>query len=103
MFESDKTFGFQEEANFVQDREDLIALLKMRFNSIPTGVIETIYGISSLDRLERLILVAANAPTFKIFLEEMEENKDSFRIMGERFNPIETLTESGDRIGQKRK
>lgn len=103
MFESEKTFGFQQEANFVQDREDLIALLKMRFDSIPTGVIEAIYGISSLDRLERLILVAANAPTFKIFLEEMEESEDSFRIMGERFNPIEILTESGDRNDQEGK
>lgn len=103
MFESEKTFGFQEEASFVQDREDLLALLRMRFDSIPTGVIEAIYNISSLDRLERLILVAANAPVFKIFLEEMEESEDSFRIMGERFNPIESLTESGGGNGQKGK
>jgi len=101
MFESEKTFGFQEEASFVQDREDLLALLKMRFDEIPTGVIEAVYELNTLDALERLILVAANAPTFKIFLEELEESEGSFRIAGERFNPIETLTESGGMNGRK--
>lgn len=94
-------FDFENEAGFVQDREDLLALLKMRFNSIPTGVVEAIYQITSLDDLERLILVAANAPTFKIFLEELKEGQGSFRIMGERFNPIETSTGRGGVNGEE--
>lgn len=97
----DNIFNFENEAGFVQDREDLLALLKMRFDSIPPGVVEAIYHIDSLDDLERLILVAANAPTFKIFLEELEEGRGSFRIMGERFNPIETTTERGGVNGEE--
>lgn len=103
MFESNHTFGFQEEANLVQDREDLIGLLKMRFETIPAGVTEAIYQLDSLDALERLILVAANASNFTIFIEEMEASEGSFRITGERFNPIDTLSESGGGNGQKGK
>lgn len=94
-------FEFESEAGFVEDREDLLNLLKMRFDSIPPGVVEAIYKISSLDDLERLILVAANAPTFKIFLEELGEGQGSFRIMGERFNPIETPTERSGLNGKE--
>ncbi|MGY0691711.1 hypothetical protein ACW2QC_02820 [Virgibacillus sp. FSP13] len=88
-------FSFEEDANFVQDREDLIAVLKMRFGYVPSGVIDAIYKISNMDSLERLILVAANAPTIKIFLEELEEGSGSFRILRERFNPINSLNEEG--------
>ncbi|WP_106497466.1 hypothetical protein [Lentibacillus sp. Marseille-P4043] len=88
-------FSFEEDANFVQDREDLIAVLKMRFGEIPSGVIDAIYKTNDMNTLERLILVAANAPTLKIFLEELEEGSGSFRILGERFNPINSLSEKG--------
>lgn len=98
---SENIFNFENEADFVQDREDLLALLKMRFDSIPTGVVEAIYQISSLDDLERLILVAANAPTFKIFLEELDDGQGSFRIIGERFNPIEITHERGGVSGEE--
>lgn len=96
MFESDHTFNFQEEAHLVQDREDLISLLKMRFGSISNKIVESIYKLDSLDAIERLILVAANAPSYSVFLEEMEEGEDSFRIVGERFNPIESMMQGGD-------
>lgn len=82
-------FLFEEEAEFVQDREDLIAILHMRFGDVPPALVEQIYELNDLDTLERLILVAANAPNFNIFLEEMEEGSGGFRITGERFNPIE--------------
>jgi hypothetical protein len=88
-------FQFENEAGFVDDREDLIQVLKMRFGDIPPGIVEKIYGMNELDTLERLILVAANAPTLKVFLEEMEEGEGSFRIVGERFNPIEALQRGG--------
>ncbi|MUV36732.1 hypothetical protein JNUCC1_00536 [Lentibacillus sp. JNUCC-1] len=84
-------FSFEEEADFVQDREDLLGVLRMRFGSVPPKVIDHIYELSDLDTLERLILVAANAPSFEIFLEEMNEGSGSFRIVGERFNPIENM------------
>lgn len=82
-------FSFEEDANLVEDREDLIALLRMRFGDIPPGVIESVYKIDEHSTLERLILVAANAPEFKVFLEELEAGNGSFRIIGERFNPID--------------
>lgn len=86
-------FLFEEEAGFVQDREDLITVLQMRFGELPPTLVTQIYELNDLDTLERLILIAANAPNFKTFLEEMAEGSDGFRIIGERFNPIETKHE----------
>lgn len=94
-------FTFEDDANLVQDREDLIAILRMRFGQVPTGLIEAVYEMNELDTLERLILVAANAPSLKIFLEELEEGNGSFRIMGERFNPIEKFANGGGMNEQK--
>ncbi|MFD2760802.1 hypothetical protein [Lentibacillus juripiscarius] len=88
-------FMFEDEANNVQDREDLLAILKMRFGEIPPKIIESIYDIKEYDTLERLILVASNAPSLKIFLEEMEAGSGSFKILGERFNPVEATHQGG--------
>lgn len=86
---------FEEDANLVQDREDLIAVLRMRFGNIQPGVVDAVYKISDMNTLERLILVAANAPELKIFLEELEEGSGTFKLLGERFNPIDSLHEEG--------
>lgn len=88
-------FMFEEDANLVQDREDLIAVLRMRFGDIQPGVVDAVYEISDMNTLERLILVAANAPELKIFLEELEEGSGTFKLLGERFNPIDPLHEEG--------
>ena len=84
-------FTFEDDADFVQDREDLLSVLRMRFGDISPGIIEEVYKINELDALERLILVAANAPKLSVFLEELEEGNDSFRIVGDRFNPIDSM------------
>lgn len=89
-------FLFEDEASYVDDREDLIAILKMRFGEIPPGIIQAIYDLKEYAALERLILVAANVPSLKVFIEELEEGSGSFKILGERFNPIETQTGRGD-------
>lgn len=86
----------EDDAMLVQDREDLIALLRMRFGAPPPQVIEAIYEIDQLDILERLILAAANAPRFEIFLEELQAGDQAFKLVGERFNPIEHLSAKGD-------
>ncbi|GAB3060213.1 hypothetical protein [Virgibacillus ainsalahensis] len=88
-------FLFEEDADFVQDREDLLSVLKMRFGSISPGIVQEIYDIKDMDTLERLILVAANAPSLKVFLEEMEEGEGNFKITGERFNPIGSMFDGG--------
>ncbi|ASK62638.1 hypothetical protein CFK37_10985 [Virgibacillus phasianinus] len=95
-------FLFEDNANLVQDREDLIAILRMRFGHIPAGLIEAVYEMNDLDTLERLILVAANAPSLTVFLEELEEGMGNFRIMGERFNPIQKFADGGGLNGKKR-
>jgi hypothetical protein len=87
-------FLFEEEAGVVQDREDLLAVLRMRFGEVDPTIMECIYDIKDLNTLERLILVAANAPSLTVFQEELEE-EGSFRIVGERFNPISTFYEGG--------
>ena len=86
-------FLFENEAALVQDREDLLYVLKIRFGDIAPGIIEAVYNISELERLERLILVAANAPSLKVFLEELEADEKSFKLVGERFNPIDMMNE----------
>jgi hypothetical protein len=87
-------FLFEEEADLVQDREDLLSILRMRFGEMSPDVVQSIYEISDLNTIERLILVAANAPTNKVFLEELQE-EGSFRIVGERFNPLSSFRDGG--------
>jgi hypothetical protein len=89
-----QVFLFEEESDMVQDREDLLSILRMRFGEVDPEVVENVYALKDLNTIERLILVAANAPTFNVFLEELQE-EGSFRIVGERFNPLSTFKEGG--------
>ncbi|HEX7057175.1 MAG TPA: hypothetical protein VF260_08280 [Bacilli bacterium] len=72
------------------DREDLLAILEMRFGEVPEDVQNEIRAIQKLDALERLILVAANVPRWEVFLSELREGKDQFKIVGEMYNPLST-------------
>lgn len=81
-------FSFEDDAMLVQDREDLIAILRMRFGQVPPGVIHLIYRINQLDELQRLILAAANVPSWELFIKELQENEGAFRVAGEQFNPL---------------
>lgn len=81
-------FSFEQEAELVRDREDLIAVLRMRFGKISPEIIESVYELNEIQTLERLILVAANAPSLSVFLEELEAGDGSFKLVGERFNPL---------------
>jgi hypothetical protein len=94
-------FPFENDAMLVEDREDLIALLRMRFGSIPPKVIEAIYEIDRMDTLERLILVAASVPDFEIFLDELKAPSQSFRMIGGRFNPIGNPLAKGEANGKE--
>lgn len=89
-------FSYDDE-RLVQDREDLIGVLRMRFGGIAPGIIDTIYAFDEPDDMERLILVAANAPDLKTFLEELEEGSGNFKITGERFNPLGATASNGGR------
>ncbi|MBW3496759.1 hypothetical protein [Bacillus sp. FDAARGOS_1420] len=81
-------FSFEADAMLIDDREDLIAVLRMRFGEISGEIIEKIYDINDMNSLQRLILAAANAMNWNVFLEELQAGKDSFRLLGEDFNPM---------------
>lgn len=87
MNRGDNMFSMENETMLIEDREDLIGILRMRYGSISGELIEKIYNINDNNTIERLILVAANAPTFEIFIEELKEGDGAFKITGERFNP----------------
>ncbi len=74
----------------------------MRFGEIAPGIVEKIYDINKIETLERLILAAANAPSLRVFLEELEAGDESFRLVGERFNPIEATHEGSDTYGEEK-
>lgn len=81
-------FSFEKESMLVEDREDLIAVLNMRFGPVAGEMIEEIYQIDDSHALQRLILAAANAYSLNVFREELRMGRDSFRIVGEEFNPL---------------
>jgi hypothetical protein len=90
-------FSFENDPMLIDDREDLIAVLRMRFGHINGEMIQEIYEIEDTNTLQRLILAAANAPSWEIFLEEFKSGDDSFRLLGEEFNPLaDILTRRGD-------
>ncbi|HET7627173.1 MAG TPA: hypothetical protein VFK44_02190 [Bacillales bacterium] len=82
-------FPIEQDAMLVEDREDLLALLHMRFGRQPSGVVDAIYDIRQLDALQRLILAAANSPHWEMFLEELNAGDSAARIAGQAFSPME--------------
>ncbi len=80
--------SFESDTMLVDDREDLIALLRMRFGRVPGELIESIYEINDMNTLQRLILAAANAASWNVFLKEFQTGNDAFRLVGEDFNPL---------------
>lgn len=78
----------QEEHILDYDREDLLALLQIRFGDLQPRIVEGIHGINRLETLQRLILVAANVPDLRFFIEELQAGDASFKLIGERFSPI---------------
>ncbi|WP_249226447.1 hypothetical protein [Alicyclobacillus mengziensis] len=72
------------------DKSDLLAILEMRFQSVPCEMISHIQSITEGATLERLILVAANVPDFESLYDELTSSSVPFGIVGESFNPIST-------------
>lgn len=80
--------GFKDDVMLVQDREDLLAVLRMRFGEVPADVIQFIYEIDDYHQLQRLILTAANSQDWHVFIEELQAPSDTYKIVGERYNPL---------------
>ncbi|MFC4386891.1 hypothetical protein ACFOZ1_03610 [Gracilibacillus marinus] len=89
-------FFYEREMQIGQDRQDLIEILYMRFGQLPPELEEQLYTIEDYETIDRLILVAANVPTLSLFIEEMYEGNRSFKLVGERFNPVAHLKREGD-------
>lgn len=97
-------FAYESEAAIVQDREDLIAVLQMRFGNISGEIIEEIYNLTDIHILQRLILAAANSANWNVFLEEFHAGRESFRVVGESFNPLrDYFNERSDISGAEEK
>ncbi|MDP4103839.1 MAG: hypothetical protein Q8935_02705 [Bacillota bacterium] len=97
-------FSFESDAFLVDDREDLINVLQMRFGGINGAIIERIYEIDDMNTLQHLILAAANAVSWDVFVEELSAGERSFRILGENFNPLgEFVERRGDINGKGQK
>lgn len=91
---------FESETMLVQDREDLIAVLQMRYGRITGEMVKKIYDIDDLHTIQRLILAAANSADWNVFLEEFYKGTHSIKVVGEGFNPLrESLKERSDRNG----
>ncbi|HEU5348957.1 MAG TPA: hypothetical protein VFU63_10145 [Ktedonobacterales bacterium] len=72
------------------DRQDVLAIVTMRFGPVPPEVREQIEACSDLDTLERLVLVAANVPSWQVFLDELAAGSADFKLVGARFEPLPT-------------
>lgn len=71
-----------------EDLQDLLALLDMRFGTIPPNVLARIERIDKLDTMERLILVAANAADWQVFVQELQAGDGAFKLVGDHLSPI---------------
>lgn len=87
--------SLDEKNMLAQDQADVLEIVRIRFGDVPEEVVEKIISIQQLDVLQRLILVAANAADWPIFLEELLEGETSFRLLGERFDPIDYNAKKG--------
>lgn len=88
MRDEDERAAVRARAAAAVDREDLLAILVMRFGVVPAAVRERIAACGDLGTLERLVLVAANVPTWEVFLAELDGQGDDFKVVGERFDPL---------------
>lgn len=71
-----------------EEKEDLLGLLHMRFGQISDEVHQKIFSIKDLDVLDRLFLIAVNSANWDVFEAELNEGKNSFKMVGDGFNPL---------------
>lgn len=72
----------------VREKEDLLGLVHMRFGDVPDDIKDKIMSIGDLDVLDRLFLIAVNAANWDVFISELNEGKNSFKMVGEGFDPL---------------
>lgn len=77
----------KESSDEDSDVEDLLYVLRTRFGNIERNVEEKIFEIKDFNKINRLILVAANVNSFEDFLFELTDSA-TFKIVGNKFDPI---------------
>lgn len=73
------------------DREDLLAVLTLRFGSVPASVQARIAACDTGETLERWILVAANVPDWVSFLNDFNAGPNAFKMVGASYEPNPTV------------
>ncbi|WP_232699247.1 hypothetical protein [Brevibacillus daliensis] len=82
-------YAFHEEDDLLaMDKEDVLEVLRIRFGDVPEDISNKINEIKKLDAMQRLIMVAANASNYNVFLEELLAGEASYKLLGERFDPL---------------
>ena len=77
-----------EQHMIAMDREDVIEVIRMRFGHLSEEAAEQLNQITRPEAMQRLILVAANATNIDVFMEELRAGADSFKMLGDRFDPL---------------
>lgn len=72
------------------DREDLLAVLALRFGAVPEAIQAYIAACDNAATLERWILVAANVPDWASFLNDLDAGPQAFRLVGANYEPNAT-------------
>lgn len=98
-----QVFSLENDTMLIDDREDLIAVLRMRFGDVPGKLIQQIYEIDDMNTLQHLILAAANASSWNVFHEEFQAGTESFRLVGEGFNPLSNILMGRDEDNGEKK
>ena len=76
------------------DRDDLLAVLTLRFGGVPEAVQQRIAACDHQPTLERWILVAANVPRWETFLRELGAGPEAFKVVGPLYDPTAVVKES---------
>jgi hypothetical protein len=84
----------QRDAFLQIDREDLLAVIAMRFGAVPETVRERILACQESTTVQRWLLVAANAASWDVLLEDLAAGTQAFRLIGPRYQPVATDTPS---------
>jgi hypothetical protein len=82
---SDMTRDETRQAFLHSDREDLLTVLALRFGPVPESVHARIAACDDAAALARWILVAANAPDWASFLNDLDTGPRAFRLLDARY------------------
>lgn len=63
-----------------EDVDDLLEVLARRFGPPSRDLVAAVRALTDVQQIDRLILVAANAPDLDVFRQEMAYGSRAFRV-----------------------